>query len=130
MEAAIGMRDPALKSELESRFSKVIGLASRERAADEVRVAWQELRTHLQQVADAQKSTEDGFWGLLVQSFLILLREGFEAMLVITALVATCVARGCGSGSRGLSRHSLGATGESADRLAVWRGATDIRCRP
>ncbi|PLX60651.1 FTR1 family protein [Sedimenticola selenatireducens] len=88
MEAAIGMRDPALKSELESRFGKVIGLASRERAADEVRVAWQELRTHLQQVADAQKPAEDGFWGLLVQSFLILLREGFEAMLVITALVA------------------------------------------
>ncbi|MCW8903496.1 FTR1 family iron permease, partial [Sedimenticola sp.] len=88
MEAAIGMRDPALKSELESRFGKVIGLASRERAADEVRVAWQELRTHLQQVTDAQKPAEDGFWGLLVQSFLILLREGFEAMLVITALVA------------------------------------------
>ena len=88
MEAAIGMRDPALKSELESRFGKVIGLASRERAADEVRVAWQELRTHLQQVADAQKPAEDGFWGLLVQSLLILLREGFEAMLVITALVA------------------------------------------
>lgn len=88
MEAAIGMRDPALKSELESRFGKVIGLASRERAADEVRVAWQELRTHLQQVADAQKPAEDGFWGLLVQAFLILLREGFEAMLVITALVA------------------------------------------
>jgi len=88
MEVAIGMRDPALKTELESRFSKVIGLASRERAADEVRVAWQELRTHLQQVADAQRPAEDGFWGLLVQSFLILLREGFEAMLVITALVA------------------------------------------
>lgn len=88
MEAAIGMWDPALKSELESRFGKVIGLASRERAADEVRVAWQELRTHLQQVADAQKPAEDGFWGLLVQAFLILLREGFEAMLVITALVA------------------------------------------
>ncbi|WP_275098173.1 FTR1 family iron permease [Sedimenticola hydrogenitrophicus] len=88
MEVAIGMRDPALKSELESRFGKIIGLASRERAADEVAAAWHELRTQLEQVADAQQPAESDFWGLFVQAFLILLREGFEAMLVITALVA------------------------------------------
>ena len=29
----------------------------------------------------------EGFWSTLLQSFLILLREGFEAILVITALV-------------------------------------------
>ena len=28
----------------------------------------------------------EGFWSTLLQSFLILLREGFEAILVITAL--------------------------------------------
>jgi high-affinity iron transporter len=88
MEAAIGMRDPGLKSALESRFSRIIGLASRERGVDQVSAAWQELRVHLQQVADARRPAESGFWGLLVQAFLILLREGFEAMLVITALVA------------------------------------------
>lgn len=88
MEVAIGMRDPALKTELESRFSKIIGLASRERGAAEVALAWEELRTQLQQVAATQQSGAEGFWPLLVQAFLILLREGFEAMLVITALVA------------------------------------------
>ncbi len=96
MEAAIGMQDPGLKSELESRFSKIIGLASRERAADQVVVAWQQLRTHLQQVADARQPTGEDFWGLLVQAFLILLREGFEAMLVITALVAYLRRQGAG----------------------------------
>lgn len=88
MEVAIGMRDPALKTELESRFSKIIGLASREREADEVGLAWEELRTQLQQVAATQQPKAEGSWALLVQAFLILLREGFEAMLVITALVA------------------------------------------
>ncbi|WP_428608836.1 FTR1 family iron permease [Sedimenticola sp.] len=88
MEAAVGMRDPGLKSELESRFGKIIGLATRGRTQDEVATAWQQLSNQLRQVADAQQPPAVNFWGLLVQAFLILLREGFEAMLVITALVA------------------------------------------
>ncbi|MCW8889885.1 MAG: FTR1 family iron permease, partial [Sedimenticola sp.] len=88
MELAIGMQDPALKSELESYFSKIIGLASQERPVEQVAAAWQTLRGALEQVAQTQKPTDSSFWGLLVQAFLILLREGFEAMLVITALVA------------------------------------------
>lgn len=96
MEVAIGMRDPALKTELESRFSKIIGLASRERGTAEVALAWEELRTQLQQVAATQQPKADGFWPLLVQAFLILLREGFEAMLVITALVAYLRRQGAG----------------------------------
>lgn len=88
MELAIGMRDPALKSELEAHFSRIIGLASQSRPADQISVAWLTLRAALKEVAQAQKPDEAGFWGLFVQAFLILLREGFEAILVITALVA------------------------------------------
>ncbi|MCW8976702.1 MAG: FTR1 family iron permease [Sedimenticola sp.] len=88
MEVAIGIKNPALKSELESRFSKLIGLAARQRSVADVETAWQQLRDQLVQVADQQQPSEVGFLGLMIQAFLILLREGFEAMLVITALVA------------------------------------------
>ncbi|MCW8944592.1 MAG: FTR1 family iron permease [Sedimenticola sp.] len=87
MEMSIGMQDPARKSELEAYFSKIIGLASKERPAEQVTAAWQTLRVALEKIANEQKPTDSSFWGLLVQAFLILLREGFEAMLVITALV-------------------------------------------
>jgi len=87
MEAVIGLNDPGSKSELESLFSSVIGLASRGRPYTEVSRAWQTLRTRIESVAGnvAGKKAE-GFWTTLLQSFLILLREGFEAILVITAL--------------------------------------------
>jgi len=88
MEIAIGLKDPALKSSLESKFSQVIGQASRGKSKEEVEAAWLDLKTNLQSVADNQSaSSNGGFWGLLIQSLLIILREGFEAMLVITALI-------------------------------------------
>jgi len=88
MEAVIGIRDPGSKSELESLFSSIIGLATKARSHAEVALAWEKLRTRIESVAAsmAGKGTE-GFWSTLLQSFLILLREGFEAILVITALV-------------------------------------------
>ncbi len=87
MELAIGMQDPGLKSELESHFGTVIGLASREKPKAEVQQAWNNLYQRLRETADAQREDQGGsFWSLLLQSFLILLREGFEAILVVTAL--------------------------------------------
>lgn len=88
LEAAIGVEDPGLKSELESLFSGVIGLASKSRPRAEVVQAWEELRTRLQTVAFEMTGKEaKAFLPVLLQSFLILLREGFEAILVITALI-------------------------------------------
>ncbi len=87
MEIAIGLTDAELKTRLESAFSQVIGLASRSKSKAELEAAWLDLKTRLQQVAGNQSTTAPNFWGLLVQSFLIILREGFEAMLVIMALI-------------------------------------------
>jgi high-affinity iron transporter len=87
MEAVIGIDDPGSKSELESLFSSVIGLASRGRPHAEVSQAWETLRSRIENVAFSMAGKEPGgFWTTLLQSFLILLREGFEAILVITAL--------------------------------------------
>jgi len=87
MEAVIGLNDPGSKSELESLFSSVIGLASKARPHAEVSQAWEKLRIRTGSVAVNVAGKEaEGFWTTLLQSFLILLREGFEAILVITAL--------------------------------------------
>ena len=89
LETAIAMTNPRLKTELESYFSTVIGLASQASPKPQVEKAWLELHDLLQQTAQNQpKHGESGeFWSLVIQSFFILLREGFEAMLVITALI-------------------------------------------
>lgn len=88
MELAIGMKDPALKSELESLFAAVIGKASQGASQAEVAAAWAQLQGALHQVAQPQQPEKGGFWSLMLQAFLILVREGFEAILVVTALVA------------------------------------------
>ncbi len=90
MEAALGMSEPAMKTELESLFGRVIGAATRDNPASIVGEAWADLRTRLQETAATQQKTEGGFLSALIQSFLILVREGFEAILVITALIADC----------------------------------------
>jgi len=87
MEIAIGLVDAELKTRLEAAFSQVIGLTSRNKSKADVEASWLALRTQLQQVADNQPTIGTGFWGLFIQSFLIILREGFEAMLVIMALI-------------------------------------------
>ncbi len=89
MEAALGMRDANLKAGLESMFSRVIGLASRGAPPKELRAAWTDLRKRLEETARSQSQQEagSGFMAAFIQSFLILVREGFEAILVITALI-------------------------------------------
>ncbi|GAB4355781.1 MAG: hypothetical protein Kow006_22440 [Gammaproteobacteria bacterium] len=97
MEQAIGLRDPALKSRIESQFAAVIGAASRGDPARSVAGAWITLRESL--IATERQFDQmgqEGFWTTLLQAFLILLREGFEAMLVVTALVAYLRKSGAG----------------------------------
>ncbi|BAO43755.1 FTR1 family iron permease [Thiolapillus brandeum] len=89
MEMAIGLKQPRQKSRLESLFSSVIGAASRGLPREQVAGHWQNLKSALQETTrhlSGQPATS-GFWSVLLQAFFILLREGFEAMLVITALV-------------------------------------------
>lgn len=89
LEADIGAADPSAKTELESQFAAVMGLATANAPKDKVQAAWQKLHGRLVQVTDARAAAAGGGWiAAFLQSLLILLREGFEAMLVVTALVA------------------------------------------
>jgi len=84
METALAMTDSARKVELESLFSQVIGLAGQGAPKGEVTAAWQHLKERLHETAAMQKVVGSDS----MQAFLILVREGFEALLVITALAA------------------------------------------
>jgi len=86
LENTIGAADSALKSELEAGFAQVIGQIRKGASPAEVRASWQSLRDGLDKVPD--RIGGGGAWATFLQSFLILVREGFEAMLVVTALIA------------------------------------------
>jgi len=89
MELAVGLADGNLKTELESLFAQAIGHAMKGEPKETVAAAWSNLHQKLNQTALSQATQEDsGFWSAAIQSFLILVREGFEAILVVTALVA------------------------------------------
>jgi len=89
MELSVGLENANLKTEIESLFAQAIGHAMKGESKETVSTAWAALRQKLEATAAAQaEKTESGFWSTAIQSFLILVREGFEAILVVTALVA------------------------------------------
>ena len=87
LEAAIGAADPALKTTLESQFSGVIGLANKGAERETVAAAWAGLAAAVTKAAQPPAGRE-GPAAMFLQSLLILLREGFEAVLVVGALAA------------------------------------------
>lgn len=88
MEAALGAQDAELKSELESRFATLIGLAAEGAPRERLVPALEGLSLRLAEAARLHGGGATGGLAVLAQSFLILLREGFEAILVIGALTA------------------------------------------
>lgn len=87
-EADLGAVDPAAKTDLEAKFAAIISAAGEGAPGEAVQAAWVQLEARLIEVADARAAAGSGWLGAFLQSLLILLREGFEAILVIGALVA------------------------------------------
>ncbi|ALJ39438.1 MULTISPECIES: FTR1 family iron permease [Azospirillum] len=106
LEQAIGAVSPDTKTELEALFGQIIGRAGQGLPKNKIEGTWHTLRDRLQAVTAARLLAGTGPVAAFVQSFLILLREGVEAMLVIAALVAGLHRSGQGDGVK-----------------VVWRGA-------
>ncbi|MBC7906423.1 MAG: FTR1 family iron permease [Rhodospirillaceae bacterium] len=89
-EADLGAVDPDAKGELESKFAAVISQANAGADKAKLEQSWRALESRLIEVAAARAAAQEsaGWLGAFLQSLLILLREGFEAILVIGALVA------------------------------------------
>ncbi|MFQ5445232.1 MAG: FTR1 family protein [Nitrospinales bacterium] len=87
IESGLINKNKKLGLKLESAFSRYRGEIKRGAPASQV----EHLRDGIQ--ADLSKALETlkvqmGFTGLFIQSFTIILREGFEAILIIAALIA------------------------------------------
>ncbi|WDP92782.1 MAG: FTR1 family iron permease [Desulfobacter sp.] len=90
MEFTLGLKDNAFMLQIESKFSMLISQAMRGDDKAKLMASWGELKTDLTYAVDHYSSGEkmQTFWGRATQSFIILFREGIEAMLVVAALVA------------------------------------------
>ena len=86
--------------EIEAQFGQLIGLAMRGKNWDELDAAWRSLKTDLEaaRAVLAEHYQAQSAWSPFLQSFLILLREGIEALLVVSALAAYL--RRVGAGDR------------------------------
>jgi len=98
LENAIGAADPGLKGELEAGFSQMIGLARQGVPPETLQAGWSEVRARLDLVP--LRVNGGGFWSTLSQSMLILIREGVEALLVVSALLAFLTRTGAARHSR------------------------------
>ena len=79
---------PQMNIQTESLFTRLIGLAGSNASKTDMQTTWEQLKNKLMSDATLLTSTTaTTFSEVLVQAFMILLREGFEAMLVITALI-------------------------------------------
>lgn len=90
MEFTLGLKDNAFMLQIESRFSVLIGQAMRGEPKTVLEASWAALKKDLDYAVERYSSGDKlpSFWGRVLQSFIILFREGIEAMLVVAALVA------------------------------------------
>ena len=92
VEWQLKAKDPGLTSRIESQFGTLRGLAGSGASADLGGIR-QELARSLER-AERTIADRPSRSGLLMQSFVILVREGLEAILVIGALMAFLVRSG------------------------------------
>lgn len=94
MEAAIGAREAAFKGKLESHFSLLVGQMKKGAPVEEIRKSFSAMREDFDKAAAMLGEGADSPRSLFFYSLMIILREGFEAILIITAIVAYLVKTG------------------------------------
>ncbi|MDR0842818.1 MAG: FTR1 family iron permease, partial [Acidobacteriota bacterium] len=90
MEFTLDLKDSSAMHRIESGFSSIISQCMRGEPRAAIDKSWDEMKANMRYAAERYSSGggEQGFWGRVMQSFLIIFREGMEAMLVVVALVA------------------------------------------
>ena len=88
MEAKIGSRDAGFKSKLEGHFSMIVGQMKKNVPIAEISATLITMKADFAE-ADAMLGEEsESPFALFFYSFMIIIREGFEAILIITAIIA------------------------------------------
>lgn len=94
LEALLATRSSRAKIEMESIFGKIISLMRTGASQDQVEQEFQRLITRLGEAAKLLEIEEPSPWRALLNSLFIILREGFEAILIISALTAYLIKTG------------------------------------
>ena len=94
MEAKIGARDPDFKAALEGHFSMIIGRMKKGVPAGEMEGSLAAMRTDFERAVALLGKGKDSPVALFFYSLMIILREGIEAILIITAIIAYLVKTG------------------------------------
>ncbi|WP_232011452.1 FTR1 family iron permease [Moritella yayanosii] len=91
MEAKIGARDVNFKAELESYFTKIVSLIKAHKPRAMIEDEVDKLSIGLTQAVRLLSEENQTPWSLFLYSVMIIVREGLEAILVVTAIVAYLV---------------------------------------
>ena len=94
MEAKIGARDAAFKAKLEGHFNRVISQMKNGAPVEEIRGTFASLQEDFGKGAEMLGKGADSPMAMFIYSLLIILREGVEAILIITAIIAYLVKTG------------------------------------
>ncbi|PKU21441.1 FTR1 family iron permease [Telmatospirillum siberiense] len=107
MEARIGVRDDSLKTVLEAHFSKLMSLAGNASASAAFTTEAGAMAADLARAVTLLGGGDDNDpLSLFGYALLIILREGFEAMIIVTAIIAYLVKTGHGDQQR-IIGHSV-----------------------
>lgn len=89
METAVASINASQNKNTEAAFSQLIGLAGNKVPPQQLQIAFNTLKQQLKTDLNIIKpGTVKSFWGTLFEAFMLLVREGFEALLIVTALLA------------------------------------------
>jgi len=88
MESKLGARDANFKARLEGYFSMIVAKMKSGAPADQIRGVLAPIRADFDKAAAMLSKSKDSAAALFLYSLMIILREGIEAILIITAIIA------------------------------------------
>lgn len=112
LETKIAVKDAGAVQAIEQSFAQLRAEIESGKPIEQIETLFSNLKSELTN-ALLTVSAETTSWGLFVQSFLIIVREGFEAIIIIGALVAYMIKTGQPRQVRYIYYGTLAALGAS-----------------
>ncbi len=114
MELALGMRSERYKTAIEGHFSRLAAEMGKSSGANPVATSEQALREDVAIAVNILSKKADTPLSLFLQSLTIILREGMEAILILSAIIAYLVKTGHRDKLKVIYRGAIAALGASA----------------